>query len=1148
MPATLDRSALQQALQAVEPAVLLVSPRLLRRVVEKQLGPVGLGHAIQSGGHRIGRAELLQLVDHVDLGIPASYELHDPVLLLAAPRSGDFDDRPADDILLGYWRRLFHARVDQTIDRLVEQGKLTDPELRRRVLAIDPVVFDGVRTVLVGENLTPTGADDRVVYREFSALYLELRYFAPDQLPAFFPGVAGRLDIDRMLETDAGGASSFAATRPAETPDPAVVQPDPPEDDEWEADDDLAPPLDPAADPISVTPAQVRGLTDRADRESARGNTVRAALLRWRAAHGVPVDQSAGLRASAGDALSQLTDRLRHALRLMPEQESEWRRALEPLLEPASRGVWPNAARLLYDLQKACVDTEKPLFAVDLVEWAVSLGRRPIKRPLTSPREVLVLRHLRSAYRRLARIRVGESDRARLAKLMRSALHAAEDRLRDGMRPALRDVLHGVGLKPANLPEEISFDKLVEELLDRASDRGHLTMGDLRDALARNQVKLPDLAGPGQFFAGDPLLKANARLSVALDGVYRRGEIYLRWLQRFSSVAFGTALGRWVTRYLALPFGGAFVALEGIQHLIGAAMKGMHAVAAVFLPHAPLEANPDDVEAVASAPHPPEHVTLVTWWSVLLFGAFLLALLYRPSFRQAVGRGLMSVWRGVKAVLGLPSDVLQSPLVRPILDNALTRAFRHYLLLPTALGIATGLLFYEFGADAMPTWEGTAAIFAASVLVFNTRLGRDIEDLGVEALGRVWRVVRVNLVPGLIGLILELFKRLLEAIEWVLYTVDEWLRFRGGEGPVRFAGKLVLGVVWFLVTYVIRFGVNLLIEPQVNPIKHFPVVTVSHKILAPFLIGLIPLLEPTLGKERATTIWFFTQLLLPGVFGFLVWEFKENWRLYRANRAPALLPAVIGAHGESMRRLLRLGFHSGTVPRLFARLRKAERSASATGNRRGIHRTRLALEHVEEELRRFFDRELLALLRASRTWGGRPVRLGDVVLEPNRVRAELLADGGHGEPLWVGFALHGGRVWAGVLQPGWLSSSNHEQRQTVRDVLGGLYKRAFVELVREQLAATVGPAVVVRGDGLHVWSGPAMADEAVYPFEGKDILTADRPQAPEFPADEVLLKRRDVPWGRWVEVWELDRAGKGHPEPLLPGWQFLPARQTGLST
>ena len=33
---------------------------------------------------------------------------------------------------------------------------------------------------------------------------------------------------------------------------------------------------------------------------------------------------------------------------------------------------------------------------------------------------------------------------------------------------------------------------------------------------------------------------------------------------------------------------------------------------------------------------------------------------------------------------------------------------------------------------------------------------------------------------------------------------------------------------------------------------------------------------------------------IPGIFGFLVWELKENWRLYAANRPQGLQPMIIG--------------------------------------------------------------------------------------------------------------------------------------------------------------------------------------------------------------------------------------------------------------
>ena len=65
---------------------------------------------------------------------------------------------------------------------------------------------------------------------------------------------------------------------------------------------------------------------------------------------------------------------------------------------------------------------------------------------------------------------------------------------------------------------------------------------------------------------------------------------------------------------------------------------------------------------------------------------------------------------------------------------------------------------------------------------------------------------------------------------------------------------------------------------------------------------------------------------IPGIFGFLAWELKENWRLYAANRPPRLKPVVLGHHGETMRGLLRPGG--------FVRL-SDHRASEAAGQRSG---------------------------------------------------------------------------------------------------------------------------------------------------------------------------------------------------------------------
>src|SRR5205807_1971072 len=161
------------------------------------------------------------------------------------------------------------------------------------------------------------------------------------------------------------------------------------------------------------------------------------------------------------------------ALAFPADEAAVWRRALPALFGPAAGPWWPRERRLIYDLQKVCIDRERDVYAVDLVEWARSFGRRPVQRLLPHQKQVNLVRHL-------------------------------------------------------------------------------------REALARNRLKLPDLSGPGEFLLGDPLIRANRQLAVSLDGVYRRGEIYLRLLQRLSALAFGTAVGRFLTLYLILPFGGAF--------------------------------------------------------------------------------------------------------------------------------------------------------------------------------------------------------------------------------------------------------------------------------------------------------------------------------------------------------------------------------------------------------------------------------------------------------------------------------------------------------------------------------------------------------------------------------------------------------------
>ena len=82
------------------------------------------------------------------------------------------------------------------------------------------------------------------------------------------------------------------------------------------------------------------------------------------------------------------------------------------------------------------------------------------------------------------------------------------------------------------------------------------------------------------------------------------------------------------------------------------------------------------------------------------------------------------------------------------------------------------------------------------------------------------------------------------------------------------AVKAVLGLVWGVVAYVVRVYLTLLVEPQLNPIKHFPVVTVAAKIMLPVCADLHRHLRRALdalsGRVIAKSIAAATVFFLPG--------------------------------------------------------------------------------------------------------------------------------------------------------------------------------------------------------------------------------------------------------------------------------------------
>ena len=898
-----DVLQIEQSLRAAVPEAIFAPARVVRRIIRADLDlPLVRARVPHRESILLSPARLLELADDF-WGLPP--ELPPTILLVARPDRDAFAASGEQALLREYWRRLFHGCVDMAIRGLLADEAVDGPDFRGLVDRLGQPAVAEARGVLAHEGLLRDPDDPRETVAEFVAVVLEFAEFAPQLLPAWFPALedaeATADFLDRLVDADA----ILTRTRP-----PGIAEP--------LASLATGPGPQGAAAPVaSGRFARRRGafVRWRAVAAAQRGNDVRAALLLWRvrslAGGDAEARDSAGRRLEA--RVESLVQRLGRAVGLGEAPTGEAREVVAALLERAGGSAWSQAARLLYDLQKICVDSERESYRTRLLSWAVTLGRVPLIRPLPSQRVALVHRHAAAALRRLPAVGLPEPLASRAAALLAAATEHSEAAVRARLGGPVRAALADAGLVARSLVEEAAFDNLVDELLDDVCERGFESFGSVRDAVSRSQVKLPDLAGIRELVSGDALLRADRNLAAALDGAYRPAPSYLLAMQRLSAVAFGVAAGRAITLHLALPFGGAWILWRGLEHIV----------------------------------EPLTHYSLGQTWhiysrtAVVATGICIWLLMHVPGIRAAVVELLRAIGAGLQLVfLTLPRSILRLPAVERLLRSRPVRLFRRYLWSPLIAAAVSWLLLPHAGGwlsrsnPWLPVW-----LFATAAACLNSPIGRAVQERLLEGLGRLLQQIHARLIVGLVSWIMDTFRRAVDFVEGTLYAVDEQLRFRSDESRVTLAVKAVLTTLWSGIDWFVRFCVTLLIEPQLNPIKHFPVVTVSHKLLVPMIPVVASNLSAATGMERglALTTVTFVSTTIPGVFGFLAWELKENWRLYAANRPPTLRPVQVGRHGESMRRLLLPGFHSGTIPKPGPR-RRHHPGRRAAGGTRPRHR------------------------------------------------------------------------------------------------------------------------------------------------------------------------------------------------------------------
>lgn len=1047
---------LRSRVQAAEPAAILLEPRVLRRVIRLDRRLQGLGLSVP---HRkcytIERDRLLAYVDRSELETTPGVDLPRVVILLAKPTEDELIEAGgADAALAHYGRLLLHASVHCELERLAAGQPDANAWAAERLAQIGSTEVAEIRAVLLKDDMLFPAPSELEIYVEFAAVVIELRYYAEQDLPLYFPGVRDWEGIERLIARDVDHRALDERTRLTAALAPSAT---PLEDNEAHSPAHVA-------EPSFISLAEFRKTQARAERAAAVGNGIMSAIWHTRAAQLAPRGCAAEAHGSARRELARFARRMQRALGLGEGLADEWSAALEPLLVPAAAGYWTTEARLLYDLQKVCIEQERNVYRLDAIEWMRTLGQRPLRRSLPLLRDALMIRHLRTAEGRLPVAAIAREARQRLKLLLAEALENTEQASRERIRPLILAALDDVGLVPQNVPEQVARRKLVEELVDQIVEHSYISMGDLRDALSKNDLKLPDVAGLGELLRGDRLLRADRKLDVALDGVYRRGAIYMRWPQTLSSLAFGTPVGRFLTKNVVVPYGGAFLLLEFIRHIAhwftgaGHTVGEMHEVAAARTAAVGPALPPADPAA-----HEPSHLFAhlsdpqewLFYGCVVLLGMWISLLIHRPALRAWTIAALHQAWHLLRQLLiDLPQGVLNSQVVQAVLNSQAFAALHGYVLRPLFFtAIVSGVLYgLHLALDARLVLE----IYLALALLLNSPIGRYAIEVATDFVGRAWHEVTMRVFAAVVQAVMEWFQGLVVALERIVYAVDQFLRFRAGDNRAMQAVKACGGVLWFFVSYVVVFVFTLLVEPQINPIKHFPVVTVSHKIILPTGPVVVKQLAPIIGTAQANTLVWTTIWLIPGVFGFLVWELKENWRLYAVNRPPQLRPVPIGHHGETMTRLLRPGFHSGTLPKAFAALRREARHAERA-NRRRVTRKQAVLHDIAEAVERFVERELLFLLQEVGFVAADNLAVGEVRVATNRIEVELRRSDKPHTPAVLSWEDDGRALRGSVSREGWLTSLSLHDRGVLLAALGGLLQRAGVDDSAGPLPIEVSP-------------------------------------------------------------------------------------------
>ena len=981
------------------PDARLISRQLLRNVLRAYSGYPGFGWNLPHDHLALLPAPFLR-----DLGVfspselPAATGPDQWILLIAQPSFGKTRNWDRNQAITWLWRQLFHGRVHASARRARVAGVWDDATTEAMIAEIGGREFREIRLLLIEEQLIAREAAPGDILEEFLAVLLELLAFETTRVPEWFP-LLDPSKIRNLVSMVGAPGELLASSRPEGAIHPGTEA--------------LA-----KASQQAFIPAEREydgreyDLRWRLARQlEGDGRHFEALMAFWDAAHVEPTRSRGKMHRFAW---KKLADCLGVTSETLPDWALAWidrafaqREGSAPAVR-AMKAVFQARGEMQHDPSEICPWS-----------WLLSFGTKPFRRDLPGVGLLSAHSDLVKAKAAIFRSDLKLEWIKEIADAIDHFAHHIEKQTSAFFTPVFHRAFEMAGFEPKTLAESAALDCVIEEMVERLLDTRQLSFGDIRDILARNELKMPDIDGPMQWFRGDRLMALDRSLGQLAPGAYRLGEIYTRELQRLSSLFYATPFGRLLLLWLIIPFLGTLVLWKFPQfmheeiikisgmifrdsHLYEKVMDAEKGVLPVYNPDNwvwPVLASvedftnhKDEAESRLILGSPP--------WLVLTF-IYLVALIHCGPVQRATWWAFLIVAKVLRLVLWHgPGWVLTHPFVQTVLNLPPIRWFWTLGLKPAILSAVIYLvaLPYLHLLEIRPIIR--VAFFLVFMAIFASRYWIRAEAWLWDVIGEWMHDWGIQSFHRLVALFVWIARLVVDWISLTILKVTEWLRPTSQSSGIALVGKSLLTMILMPIMELLRFALIVLLEPQINPIKHFPTVTIGHKFMLVLIVPFAQKLQLLFGLnwEMSLTVSIAIISGIPGFFGFMVWELMENWRLYAANRPCRLVPIRIGSHGETFLSLFRPGFHSGSIAKIFRKLRHAQ----------GIRRLKLEsdLEHHRHAVKTAIERHGNQLLEKS----GQPGVFSMTKLGMRGVRAAVLGIEGKAIPL--DFEVMAGRVWS----------------------------------------------------------------------------------------------------------------------------------------